>query len=248
MSLKIKAVVLAAGKGKRLRASEDDRMPKVMKLACGKPLLDYVLSAISFIPREDTVVIVGFGREQVLGHLDPAYGVAEQRQQLGTAHAVASAKDALAGFDGGVLVCAGDMPLVRRETYERLTALHRAERNDCTILTARSRAPKGYGRILRGADGGFLDIVEEADCTPEQRALDEINSSIYVFDSKKLFASLARVENRNAQGEFYLTDVPLILKREGGRVGLCALPDDDELIGVNTVQQLEEVERRLSLR
>ena len=165
METGIKAVVLAAGKGTRLRTEGVD-LPKVLRQARGRALLDYVLSELSFLPREDIVLVVGYEREKVTAAY-PDYLHAVQEPQRGTGHAVQCAREALAGFTGSVLVCYGDMPLLRRETYESLIATHRKEGNDCTLLSAVSDEELPYGRIVRRADGAFSHIVEDKDCTPE---------------------------------------------------------------------------------
>ena len=141
----LKAIVLAAGKGTRVRTDGCD-LPKVMRLACGKPLLHYVLQSLDFIPPEDTIVVVGYQKERVMEAF-PAYCFAEQKEQLGTGHAVLSAFEALEGFEGDVLVCCGDMPLIRRETYFALTETHRRSGALCTMLTGTSDLELPYGRV-----------------------------------------------------------------------------------------------------
>ena len=162
----LKAVVLAAGKGTRLQTAGVE-IPKVMRLAAGRPLLAYVCEALDFIPEKDIVLVVGFLREQVIEAF-PRCSFAVQEQQLGTGHAVACAMETLRDFEGDVLVCCGDMPLLRRDTYRSLVEIHRAEGNACTLLTGTTDDALPYGRIVRGADGRFAAIVEEKDCTPEQ--------------------------------------------------------------------------------
>ncbi len=149
----LKAVILAAGKGTRLQ-SEGVDLPKVMRRANGKPLLEYVLEALSFIGRKDTVLVVGYKKEDVLARFGD-YPFSVQTEQLGTGHAVLSSEAALSGFDGGVLVCCGDMPLLTEETYKALAETHFRQRNACTILTGTSDAPLPYGRIIRDAGGDF---------------------------------------------------------------------------------------------
>ena len=238
-----KAIVLAAGKGTRLQ-TEGITVPKVMREADGKPLLHYVLKNLDFIDRENIVLVVGYRREDVLAAFGD-YPHAVQEPQLGTGHAAAVAKEAVGDSDGPVLVCYGDMPLLRRSTYENLIAAHLREGNVCTLLTGDCRWELPYGRILRGEDGTFLGVVEDRDCTPEQRAIRELNVGVYVFDCKKLFQALGQLKNNNAQKEYYLTDVPAILRAEGGRVGACCACHDEELIGVNTIEQLRMVEDTL---
>ena len=238
-----KAIVLAAGKGTRLQ-TEGIALPKVMREANGKPLLHYVLQNLAFLRREDTVLVVGYRREDVLAVYGD-YPHAVQEPQLGTGHAVSVAKDYFAGYEGPVLICYGDMPLLRRETYENLLAAHQEAGNACTLLTGTCDWDLPYGRILRDGDGAFLGVVEDRDCTAEQKAIRELNVGVYVFDSQKLFAALGQLRNNNAQQEYYLTDVPAILARQGDKVGACCACQGAELIGVNTVEQLRMVEEEL---
>ncbi|MDR0491294.1 MAG: NTP transferase domain-containing protein [Oscillospiraceae bacterium] len=239
----IKAVVLAAGKGTRLQTDDSDA-PKVMRKACGKPLLWYVLVALSFIEKKDVVIVVGYKKDDVLDYFT-GYIYAEQAEQLGTGHAVMAAESELAGYPGAVLVCYGDMPVVRRETYEALISAHFEAGNDCTILSMDSPQPLPYGRIVRSPDGEFLQITEARDCTPEQLKITELNSGIYVFSAPVLLRALKSLTRNNAQGEYYITDAPAIIRGEGGKVGALKRDIGDEIIGVNTLQQLAQVEEIL---
>lgn len=244
---KLKSIVLAAGKGTRMRTDGQDA-PKVMRSALGRPLLAYVLDALPVASRADAVVVVGYMKEQVIAAF-PECTFAVQAEQLGTGHAVICAADALAGYNGDVLICCGDTPLVRRETYDALVSRHREAGNDCTLLSGTSPTPlAGYGRVLRSADGGFVRIVEERDCTPEEAAVREYNSGIYIFNAKKLFSALSELKSDNAQSEYYLTDAPAIMLRRGDKVGVCVREMGSELIGVNTPEQLKEVENVLLTR
>lgn len=247
----MKAVILAAGQGKRLRGSGPD-VPKVLRQLQGKPLLTHVLQAIDFISPADTVLVVGYARDTVTSAY-PAYPYAVQEQQLGTGHATAAAEVALRDYDGPVLVGYGDMPLVRRETYLRLWELHRTQGNACTILTGITPECDSFGRILRRADGSVYDIRERRDCTPEQAAVREKNSGVYLFDARLLFSALKRVKNENSQKEYYLTDVPKLLIADGYPVGALALEGEDavEIFGVNAPEDLtlcEEVLKRRQSR
>ncbi|MBR7081752.1 MAG: NTP transferase domain-containing protein [Oscillospiraceae bacterium] len=243
MDKKLKAVVLAAGKGTRLQ-TEGAEMPKVMREALGKPLLSYVLDGLGFIEKEDIIIVVGYKKEKVTAAFE-GYTFAVQREQLGTGHAAMSAKKALSGYDGAVLVCCGDMPLIRRDTYEALVRTHFEEGNACTMLTGTTAEKLPYGRVLRDADGGFDRIVEERDCTPAQAEIDELNSGVYVFDAKKLLPALSELKNNNSQGEYYLTDVPYVMQVHGEKIGICKRDLGYEIIGVNTQSQLDQVERLL---
>ena len=225
----VKALVLAAGKGTRLQTEGID-LPKVMRLADGKPLLHYVLSALDFLPPEDVILVVGWKKEAVL-EAYPQYP-----------HAVQCAAHLLEGFQGHVIICCGDAPLMKKETFQALADTHLREGNACTLLSAVLPEGGNYGRILREADGSFRAIVEDKDCTPEQKQIREVNTGTYVFHVPELLSSLGRLRNDNAQGELYLTDVPAFIKEAGGRVGLCDTCSPDEMLGVNTVEQLQEVE------
>lgn len=238
--MELKAVVLAAGKGTRLQTDGSD-LPKVLRTALGKPLLGYVLDALDFIEKKDTVLVVGYKKEQVISAFEE-YPYAVQHEQLGTGHAVASAEELLADFDGAVLVCCGDMPLIKKDSYMSLFETFVNENSDCTVLAGVLDDPGSYGRILRDENGNFLEIREAKDCTEEEKLVNEVNSGLYIFSSKKLFEALKKIKNENAQGEYYLTDVPKILLSEGGKVSVCKRPLGDELLGVNTKEQLLEVE------
>lgn len=242
----VKAVVLAAGKGTRLHTEGCD-LPKVLREANGQPLLHYVLEALDFLPKDNTIIVVGYERQQVMERF-PDYPFAVQAEQKGTGHAVQCARAQLRNFDGTVLVCCGDMPLIQKETYEALLREH--EKNDCpcTFLTGTCDQNLPYGRILRDENGGFLRVVEDKDCTPEQKAIRELNAGVYAFDCRELLACLELLKNDNAQGEYYLTDVPELMRQRGGKIGLCCVELGEQIIGVNTVEQLRQVEEYLQKR
>lgn len=239
----LKAVILAAGKGTRLRTEGED-LPKVMRLAAGKPLLGHVLSALDFIPDEDKIVVVGYKREYVTDAF-PQCSFAVQEQQLGTGHAVMSAFSALEGYEGHILVCCGDMPLIRRETYLAVVQEHMRSGAACTLLTGYSAEELPYGRIIRDDEGNFSGIVEDRDCTPQQKAIRELNSGVYVFEASNLKRALTGLKNNNSQGEYYLTDAPLLIAEDGLPVAVCCRDLGYEIIGVNTLEQLNQVEKLL---
>ena len=238
-----KAVVLAAGKGTRMM-SEKNHLPKVLRQACGKPLLHYVLKALDFIPVQDTILVAGYMREDVFAAF-PAYPRAVQDPQLGTGHAVMCAREQLKDFDGTVLVCYGDMPLLKREIYEGLLAFHARQNAACTMLSGTCEEYLPYGRVLRDENGDFLRIVEDRDCTPEQKAIRELNVGIYAFDCRSLLAGLDELKNNNAQKEYYLTDVPEILRSHGKRVAVFEAELNEQILGVNTPEQLALTEQYL---
>lgn len=242
----VKALVLAAGKGTRLQTEGID-LPKVMRLADGKPLLHYVLTALDFLPPEDVILVVGWKKEAVLSAY-PQYPHAVQEQLNGTGGAVRFAAPLLEGFDGHVIICCGDAPLMKKETFQALVQTHLENNNDCTLLSAHLDEGGNYGRVTREADGSFRAIVEDRDCNPEEKKITEVNTGTYVFRTAPLLESLGQLSQDNAQGEFYLTDVPAILKAKGLRVGLCDTCSPQEMLGVNTVEQLSEVEAILRAR
>lgn len=243
MGLSIKALVLAAGKGTRLQTEGID-LPKVLRQADGRPLLDYVLEALGFLSVQDTILVIGWKKEMVREAF-PDYPFAVQETLNGTGGAVRYAAPQLTDPDGHVLVCCGDTPLMERATFQALIDTHLREENACTMLSARLDEGGNYGRIIREADGTFRAIVEARDCTPEQAAVTEVNTGTYVFRVRELLEALGKLNTDNAQGELYLTDVPAFIKAAGGRVGLCDTCSAGEMLGVNTVEQLAQVEQVL---
>jgi len=246
----VRAVVLAAGKGTRMKSD----LPKVMHPAAGRPMVEWVVDAAFAAGATEVTLVVGHGAELVrarfAGHPHAArIRFARQEPQLGTGHAVDMARPILAeGPDGEVLVLCGDGPLIRPETLATLLARHRATRAAATLATSVIDAPAGYGRIERDADGSFLRIVEEKDASPAQRAIREVNPSYYCFRRDELLASLARLDNRNANGEYYLTDTFGHLRRDGRTVAVVDAVPAEDVLSVNTPEQLAEVDAILRRR
>lgn len=238
------AVVLAAGLGKRMNSD----LPKVLHEALGRPLVHHVLGHVAPLHPARVVVVVGHRAPLVERSLAgrPGLRFATQSPQLGTGHAVQVAWGEIepAGDPGPdtVLVLAGDMPLVRTATLRGLLARHAREGNAVTFLSGLLDDPAGYGRVLRGADGGFLRIVEERDATPAERAVREVNSGVYCFARGALKEALASLRADNQQQEYYLTDTLAWLLGRGGRIGVELAGDAREMFGVNTPQQLAMVE------
>ena len=237
--MKTAAIILAAGAGTRMKSEK----PKVAHEVLGKPLVNWVVDAAEKAGVDTVVAVVGHKREQVIPLVEDKARIVVQEQQLGTAHAVLSCKDALAGFDGSVLVLSGDCPLISAETMHALADLREREDAAVVVLTMRPDDPFGYGRIIRDAGGHVARIVEQKDATPEEAAVGECNSGFYCFDAKALFDALEQVGSDNAQGEFYLTDV-LEISRDAGRAVLALEATDvTECLGINTPEQLAEIER-----
>jgi UDP-N-acetylglucosamine diphosphorylase/glucosamine-1-phosphate N-acetyltransferase len=246
MNKKIKAVVLAAGKGTRLQTEGCD-LPKVMREALGKPLLYHVLNEINFLGQDNIIIVVGYQKDKVINAF-PSYHYVEQKEQLGTGHAVMSAREKISGFDGSVLICYGDMPLIREETYRALIDAHFANSDDCTILAGTSNEDLPYGRIVRDTFGNFQRVVEDRDCTQDEKKIKELNVGVYAIKAEKLLPALSELKNSNSQGEYYLTDIPAIFLEKGYKVGLLSREMNEEIIGVNTVEQLQQVEKELRKR
>nr|WP_037286037.1 bifunctional UDP-N-acetylglucosamine diphosphorylase/glucosamine-1-phosphate N-acetyltransferase GlmU [Saccharibacillus sacchari] len=242
--MKRMAIVLAAGKGKRMKS----KLYKVLHPVCGKPMVGHVVNTVRLTNSERTVVIVGHGAEDVQAYLGDQAEYALQAEQLGTGHAVQQAEELLGKEEGTTILICGDTPLVRAETIEAMIALHEGEGAAATILTAIPEDPTGLGRIIRGEDGGVLRIVEQKDCTPEEAAVNEINTGTYCFDNRKLFDALSRVTNNNAQGEYYITDVIGILRGDGDKIAAYATKDLDESIGVNDRVVLSQAEAAMRER
>jgi len=236
--MKTAAIVLAAGAGTRMKSDK----PKVAHEVLGKPLVNWVLDAAEEAGIERLVTVVGHKREQVIPLVEDRAEIVVQEEQRGTAHAVLSCSDALADFEGSLLVLSGDCPLITSETMRALIDMRESNDAAVVVLTMEMPDPTGYGRIIREADGSVARIVEQKDASPEEAAVTECNSGFYCFDAKALFEALGQVGSDNAQGEFYLTDV-LEISRNAGRAVL-ALPakDPNECLGINTREQLAAVE------
>lgn len=240
----MKAIILAGGKGTRL-IDPANPAPKVLREANGKPLIQYVLNALDHIEKQDITIIVGFMREMVMERY-PEYPFTVQEQQLGTGHAVMCAIEAsdLESYDGDVAILCGDAPMINKNTILELERVHRESGNTCTILSCLSYEDDAYGRIIR-KDGKVAGIVEAKDCTPEERAVPEKNTGLYIFDCKSLCETIKMVGNNNKQGEYYLTDVPKLLIEQGKKVDAYITDDKTQLMGVNTVEDLAVVENIL---
>ncbi|MCA1042389.1 bifunctional UDP-N-acetylglucosamine diphosphorylase/glucosamine-1-phosphate N-acetyltransferase GlmU [Bacillus infantis] len=238
------AVILAAGQGTRMKS----KLYKVLHPVCGKPMVQHVVDQVSNLHIEKIVTIIGHGAELVKSQLGDASSYALQEEQLGTAHAVMQAKDALEGKEGVTIVVCGDTPLIKAETMEALFRHHEETGAKATILTAIAPDPAGYGRIVRNEEGHVEKIVEHKDATEQERNIKEINTGTYCFDNASLFRALNNVSNDNVQGEYYLPDVIEILKNEGETVSAFATGDFDESLGVNDRVALSQAERIMKKR
>jgi len=240
------AVILAAGKGTRMKSD----LPKVAHTVGGRPMIEYVLDAARAAGVTRLVVVVGFRADLVRDLLKDQRDVefSLQEEQLGTGHAVMMCREALKDHTGPVLVLAGDTPLLRAESLRELLQVQQAQNAAAVIGTAITENNAGLGRIVRKSDGGFDRIVEERDATPDQKAIREINTGCYAFDGPALLDALDRIRPENDQREYYLTDCPAIMRSEGRTVVASPTFTIEEAMGVNTAQQLAEVESALRQR
>ena len=243
----IRAIIPAAGKGSRLQKVCGD-LPKAMFPVGSRPMLEFVLENVSFVKKEDTYIVVGYAKEKIVEHFKDQYRYVEQKQQLGTGHAVMECASDFADFDGSVLITFGDMPLFRKEEMEAMCRQHEANGADCTLMTANNPALKLWARVLRDENGCFSRIVEGKDCTPEQAMIEELFSGVMVFNSKSLFAMLPKLGCSNVQKEYYVTEVPELMVKHGMKVETYFTKDGDDLRGINTPEDLEICEKILNQR
>jgi len=243
--MKLAAVILAAGIGIRMKSA----IPKVLHPVLGRPMLGYVLDAVSGLSPERSVVVVGHGAEdvkEVFGTEDVSY--AYQKEQLGTGHAANCARSELAKFKGTVLIINGDFPLVTSKSLKKLIRIHQTSGSELSVLTANVDDPSGYGRVVRDSNGDVDRIVEEKDAALEQRRISEINSGTYLVDSTVLWPLLKALKTKNKQGEYYLTDILEIARRRSLKVAGIVVPDSSEILGVNDRAQLSQIEHIMKTR
>jgi bifunctional UDP-N-acetylglucosamine pyrophosphorylase/glucosamine-1-phosphate N-acetyltransferase len=247
----LNVLIMAAGLGTRMKSNR----AKVLHEMGGAPLIAYVVRAAQALEPRSIIVIVGHQAEEVeraaLAEVGELASFVVQEKQRGTGDAVESARSLLENSDSLVLVLSGDVPMIRVETLQRLIEHHNNTGAACSILSVRLENPTGYGRIVRDESGAFRKIVEQRDATEEERQVREINSGIYCFEAKELYRALRKVEPKNDQGEYYLTDVAEIILASGGGVSVFVINDPREVSGVNTRAELAEFEnliRRSAIR
>ena len=244
MKQDIMAVVLAAGKGTRMKSEKSKLVHKIY----GKELVKRVVEVAQKSGVEDIVTVVGYKKEQVQLVLGDTVKYAYQEEMLGTGHAVMQAEEYLKDKHGKVIVLNGDVPILRPETIKKFIQKSVKHKEYATVLTAIYNNPTGYGRIVRDIGGNITGIVEEKDATEEQKEIQEINAGIYCFDIQELLKALKKLEPNNAQSEYYLTDVVRIMNEEGLKTGAFIVEDNTEILGVNDKIQLELLTKVLRLR
>lgn len=243
----VAAIILAAGLGKRMGSD----LPKVVHRVADEPMVRWVVEACRAVDCSPIVLVVGHGSEhvrEIFSADDADLIYARQPQQHGTGHATACAAEALADFDGDVFVLAGDGPLIRADTLRTMLEHHRAANGAATLATAVIEDPTGYGRIVRDKNGRFDRIVEHKNATDEQSAIHEIYPSYACFDARLLFDMLPRLERNETTGEYYITDVPEMLKQHGHRVQIVDKVPPEDVLSINTPEQLAEVDAILRAR
>lgn len=246
MSKELTTVIMAAGKGKRMKNPDKS---KVMHELSGKPLIEYVIDLALSVNSNLIVPVVGHQKQDVMKFISKRFvrdidkiRFAHQDEQLGTGHAIMQTEEVLKDFDGDVLILSGDVPKLSADTVRSFIAFHNENNFDACLISAEFSDPSGYGRVLRDMDGNFYDIREQKDCTEDEKKIKEINSGIYIIDKKILIDALKTLDRNNAQGEYYLTDVFRSFRNSGKKIGAFIVNDPIEITGINTVEQLEELE------
>lgn len=239
----LNAIILAAGKGTRMKSD----LPKVLHKIHDKALVEYVIDAVQAAGIEKTCLVIGYKADEIKSNVKRDVEYAFQAEQLGTGHAVMCAKEFIED-DGDTLVLCGDTPLITGDTLKNLIQYHRDNNYYVTVLSAVMDDPTGYGRIVRDDNGDFLKNVEHKDASEEERKITEINSGMYIFNSKELKAGLGSLTTDNAQGEYYLPDVITVIRKKGFKVGAFKVNDASEIFGINTIEQLQTATKILEDR
>lgn len=240
MNKELRVVVLAAGKGTRMNSD----LPKVLHKLQSKPLIDYVIDESELLNPKEIILVVGFKKESVIKHTESRINLkyATQIEQLGTGHAVLQTNELLKNRKGHILILYGDVPNIKASTLQPIVNDHISNNRDLTLITAEIDDPTGYGRIIRDKNGNLLKIVEEKDCSDDEKKIKEWNPGIYIFKIPEVFKILDNIKTNNASKEYYLTDAIGLAQQSNMQIKAIKIENSDEVIGVNTADQLKELE------
>lgn len=242
---KVSAIILAAGKGKRMKSD----LAKVLHPLCGKPMLTYSVDVARAVGVGKIAVVIGHQADVIRDSFsEQGLIFVEQHEQLGTGHAVLQAKNTFRNFNGTILILCGDVPLLRPSTVRSLIENHISGSATLTVLTTLLDDPSGYGRVIkRGSEGEVLRIIEEKDASPDEKKIREINTGIYCVESEFLFWAVEEIGNENVQKEYYLTDIVGVAWTKGFKTGSFVNADSIEVMGVNTLDDLDRASKHISI-
>ena len=232
MNKELRVVILAAGKGTRMNSD----LPKVLHKLQSKPLIDYVIDESELLNPKEIILVVGFKKESVIKHTQSRINLkyATQIEQLGTGHAVLQTNELLKNRKGHILILYGDVPNIKASTLQPIVSDHISNNRDLTLITAEIDDPTGYGRIIRDKNGNLLKIVEEKDCSDDEKKIKEWNPGIYIFKIPEVFKILNNIKTNNASKEYYLTDAIGLAQQSNMQIKAIKIENSDEVIGVNT--------------
>ena len=242
--MKIKSIILAAGKGTRMKSE----LPKVAHKVNGIPMIIHVLNVLDRSKLDENIMILGYKADEIEGFVGKRAKIVIQKEQLGTGHAVKQARESIGEGKIDILITCGDTPLLTSETITNFIEFHKQSSSRITLLTANFDNPTGYGRIIKDNNGNVTAIVEEKEGTDEQKKVKEINTGVYCIDSRLLFDALNDIDNKNEKGEYYLTDIIKIINKKGITIHSFLLSSNDEVLGVNSKVDLAQAEAVLRER
>ena len=240
MNKELRVVILAAGKGTRMNSD----LPKVLHKLQSKPLIDYVIDESELLNPKEIILVVGFKKESVIKHTQSRINLkyTTQIEQLGTGHAVLQTNELLKNRKGHILILYGDVPNIKASTLQPIVNDHISNNRDLTLITAEIDDPTGYGRIIRDKNGNLLKIIEEKDCSDDEKKIKEWNPGIYIFKIPEVFKILDDIKTNNASKEYYLTDAIGLAQQSNMQIKAIKIANSDEVIGINTAYQLKVLE------